>query len=151
MFRTALLEPAFFYVQLLSATFHLVREGHMKPLIYLWLRAETVRCLNEALSDPTRALSTATIMAVGRVALHESLYGDKAAAREIHRPAQRRMIAMRGGMDVFARELTLFVIRMMHWTDRIMSFQCGTPLSFPELPGILEKRSPSGGDLEVLD
>jgi hypothetical protein len=132
-FRTALTEPAFFYMQLFSASGSLVKEGRMKSVFALWLRGQTVRCINEALADPARALSTATILAVGRIALHESLYRDKEAARVMHRPAQQRMIAMRGGMDAFTRDLPPLVVRLLHWSDRIMSLRCGTPLCFPDM------------------
>lgn len=87
-FRTGLTEPASFYMQLFSASGGLVKEGRMKSVFARWLHGQTVRCINEALVDPARALSTATSLAVGHIALHESLYGDKEAARVMHRPAQ---------------------------------------------------------------
>ncbi|KAK3624902.1 hypothetical protein LTR56_020716 [Elasticomyces elasticus] len=123
--RQAMTEPAMFYMQLFTASGALLREGRITKELEVWLRGETVRCINEALDDPARALSTPLIHTVGRIAIHECLYGDVEAARLIHRPAYRRMIVMRGG--VAAMGVSDFVVRLMDWTDRIMFIKCGPP------------------------
>jgi hypothetical protein len=116
--RLCMTEPAFFYVQLFSASGSLTEQGRLSHTLPLWLRGETIRALNNALDDPQRALSNAVILAVGRVALHETLYGDKDAARLVHRPAYHRMRAARGGAQAMGLpELTL---RLMNMFDRFM-------------------------------
>jgi hypothetical protein len=115
----------------------------------LWLRGETVRTINEALADPSRAISTPLILAVGEIALHEHIYGDREAAHRLHRKAQHqsvdtfhlfwadlylitsRMIALRGG---FSRlNLPHIVMRTMIWYDRLMAAEAGTRAIFTDL------------------
>lgn len=98
MTQHALAEPALFYVRLLFASGDLIRLKVLKPEVSYWLQAQAIQSINEALQDPDRAASDAVILAVGRIALHENLYGNKQAATTVHRPAQKRMIDMRGGM-----------------------------------------------------
>ncbi|TKA64768.1 hypothetical protein B0A55_11314 [Friedmanniomyces simplex] len=117
-------EPALFYVRLLFASGDLIRMKVLQPEIALWLRAAAIKAINEALRDPKRASSDPLILAVGRIALHESLYGDRNAADTIHRPAQQRMIQMRGGMK--ALDFPELVKRLMRWSDTVMSKQGGT-------------------------
>ena len=120
----ALQEPALFYVRLLFATGDMVALQMMRPEVSLWLRTKAVQAINSALNDPVRAVSDAMILAVGRIALHESMYGDRLAANAIHRPAQYRMIILRGGMN--ALPFPELVKRLMRWADRVMSMQSGT-------------------------
>lgn len=124
MTQNALKEPALFYVRLLFGSGDLIHLGSMQPQIMYWLRAQAIKAINEALEDSKRAISDAMIIAVGRIALHESLYGDRDAANQIHRPAQKRMIAMRGGMS--ALDFPPLVKRLMRWADRVMAMQSGT-------------------------
>ena len=124
MTQHALSEPALFYVRLLFATGDLVRLKVLKPEITFWLQAQAISAINEALSDPKRATSYALILAVGRIALHEALYGDRKAAHTIHRPAQKRMIEMRGGMR--ALPFPELVKRLKLWSDTVMEKQSGT-------------------------
>ncbi|KAK0777837.1 hypothetical protein LTR91_007255 [Friedmanniomyces endolithicus] len=124
MVQHSLAEPALFYVRLLFASGDLVNKGVLQPEISLWLRAAAIKTINEALRDPKRASSDPLILAVGRIALHESLYGDRDAANSMHRPAQQRMIQMRGGMN--ALDFPKLVKRLMRWSDTVMSKQAGT-------------------------
>ncbi|KAK0778080.1 hypothetical protein LTR91_018644 [Friedmanniomyces endolithicus] len=124
MVQHSLAEPALFYVRLLFASGDLVNKGVLQPEISLWLRAAAIKTINEALRDPKRASSDPLILAVGRIALHESLYGDRDAANSMHRPAQQRMIQMRGGME--ALHFPKLVKRLMRWSDTVMSKQAGT-------------------------
>ena len=124
MTQHALSEPALFYVRLLFATGDLVRLKVLKPEVTYWLQAQAINSINAALSSSDRATSDALILAVGRVALHEALYGDKNAANTYHRPAQRRMIQMRGGMK--ALPFPDLVKRLMRWSDTVMARQSGT-------------------------
>ena len=124
MTQHALAEPALFYVRLLFASGDLVRENAIPNKLIMWLHYQAVKTINEALSEPKRATSDALILAVGRIALHECLYGDRETSNRIHRPAQARMIAMRGGMD--ALNFPELVKRLMRWSDDIMARQGGT-------------------------
>ena len=88
--RFEMTEPALFYTSLFLATGIPVANGMLRVEKALWLRGQAVRALNEALSDPERATSNAVISSVGKIALHEHIYGDREAAHRIHRPAQQR-------------------------------------------------------------
>lgn len=125
MTQHALAEPALFYVRLLFASGDMIRLGVLKPDISYWLQAQAIQTINEALQDPKRAASDPLILAVGRIALHENLYGNKEAANAIHRPAQKRMIDMRGGMK--ALPFPDLVKRLMRWSDKVMAMQSDTP------------------------
>jgi hypothetical protein len=72
-----------------------------------------------------RAVSDPLILAVGRIALYESMYGHRDAADSIHRSAQYYMITMRGGMG--ALDFPELVKRLMRWADRIMSILSDSP------------------------
>jgi hypothetical protein len=85
-----LTEPALFYTSLFLATGIPVSNGQLSIDKALWLRGQAVKALNEALDDPKRAISNAVISAVGKIALHEHIYGDRQATHRIHRPAQQR-------------------------------------------------------------
>jgi len=130
MTQHALAEPALFYVRLLFASGDMIKLGAMTPDVSLRLQAEAIKCINEALSDPNRAASDGLILAVGRIALHESMYGDRNASTLIHRPAQRRMINMRGGMEGLG--FPLLVKRLMRWADRVMTMQSGSERLLPD-------------------
>ncbi|KAG9577202.1 hypothetical protein KCU77_g13509, partial [Aureobasidium melanogenum] len=125
MTQHALADTALFNVRLLFASGDFIRLNVLPAETALWLRDQAVRSINEALDDPIRAISDSMILAVGRIALHESMYGDKSAANLIHRPAQHRMIMMRGGMG--ALEFPELVRRLMRWADRVMALQSDTP------------------------
>jgi hypothetical protein len=124
MTQHALAEPALFYVRLLFASGDLIRLRVVKPELSYWLQARAIQAINEALSDPNRAVSDALILAVGRIAMHESFYGNKHAANYVHRPAQKRMIDLRGGMG--ALPFPELVKRLMRWADNVMAMQSGT-------------------------
>ncbi|KAI4715316.1 hypothetical protein E4T48_08501 [Aureobasidium sp. EXF-10727] len=152
----ALADAALFNVRLLFASGDLIRMKVLPSETALWLRDQAVRSINEALSDPVRATSDPLILAVGRIALHESMYGDRSAANLIHRPAQYRMIMMRGGMG--ALDFPELVKRLMRWADRVMSLQSDTPRFLIELDndrsfsidqsvGVVEKWVPQEGIL----
>lgn len=124
MTQHALSEPALFYVRLLFASGDLIRLKVMKSEILYWLQAQAINSINEALSDPERATSDPLILAVGRIAMHEAFYGNKEAANVMHRPTQRRMIQMRGGMNA----LPFFDLmkKLMRLADNIMAIRGGT-------------------------
>lgn len=130
MTQHALAEPALFYVRLLFASGDLIKSGTMSKDVSLWLQSEAIRCINEALQSPSRASSDGLILAVGRIALHESMYGNRQASTLIHRPAQRRMIDMRGGMK--ALDFPRLVKRLMRWSDRVMAMQSGSERLLPD-------------------
>jgi hypothetical protein len=120
MTQTALAEPALFYIRLLFGTGDMVKLGIMPPEYTYVLHAKAVQAMQEALEDPQRATSDAVILAVGRIALYEHMYGNKQASREVHRPAQKRMVELRGGMKSLTT-LPRLVKQLMRWSDRIMA------------------------------
>lgn len=124
MTQNSLAEPALFYVRLLFGSGDMIKLGSLRAEIMYWLRAQAIRSINEAIADPKRSCSDAIILAVGRIALHEHMYGDKWASSHVHRPAQKRMIDMRGGMKRL--EFPELVKRLMRWSDRIMAVGSNT-------------------------
>lgn len=130
MTQHAMEEPALFYVRLLFASGDLVRIGALNRECSYWLQSQAIQSINEALSEKRRSVSDGLILAVGRIALHECMYGDRNAANTIHRPAQRRMIDMRGGM----RNLGFpdLVKKLMRWSDRVMAMQGNTKRFLPD-------------------
>jgi hypothetical protein len=58
------------------------------------------------------------------------MYGDRNAANTVHRPAQRRMIDIRGGMGRLG--FPDLVKRLMRWADRVMSMQGNTARLLPD-------------------
>lgn len=125
-------EPALFYASLLLATGTPVSNGSLHINKALWLRGQAVKAINEALCDPVRSTSNALISAVGKIALHEHVYGDREAANKVHRAAQQRMIAIRGGVE--ALQLPRIVIHLMCWYDAYMAAESGTRAYFVDLP-----------------
>lgn len=124
MTQQGLLEPAFFYVRLLFACGDMIRVKQLDTKVADWLRSRAISTINEALNDPRRSISDGLILAVGRIALTESMYGDRNAATKLHRPAQKRMIDLRGGMD--ALPFPALVKKLMRWADNVMAIQTGT-------------------------
>lgn len=88
--KQELSEPVLFYTSLFLASGIPVAEGLFPLRAALWLRQKTVKAMQEALSDPQRATSIPVILAVGRIALHEHIYGNRELAHTMHRPAQLR-------------------------------------------------------------
>ncbi|KAI7218997.1 hypothetical protein KC333_g3250 [Hortaea werneckii] len=124
MTQHALSDPALFYVRLLFACGDMIRLGVLRRETSWRCQARAIQSINEALGDPRRATSDPLILAVGRIALHESMYGDKNAAHKMHRPAQAQMIRMRGGMKNL--EMPELVKRLMRWSDTVMAKQGNT-------------------------
>jgi hypothetical protein len=130
MTQHAMAEPALFYVRLLFASGDLIRIGVLNRECSYWLQSQAIKAINEALQDPKRSMGDGLILAVGRIALHECMYGDRNASNTIHRPAQRRMIDMRGGMTKLG--FPDLVKRLMRWGDRVMSMQGSTSRLLPD-------------------
>lgn len=130
MTQHAMEEPALFYVRLLFASGDLIRIGALNSECSFWLQSQAIKAINEALRDPKRSVCDGLILAVGRIALHECMYGDRNAANTVHRPAQRRMIDMRGGMTKLG--FPDLVKRLMRWADKVMSMQGNTPRLLPD-------------------
>jgi hypothetical protein len=130
MTQHAMEEPALFYVRLLFASGDLIRIGSLNRECSYWLQTQAIKAINEALRDPKRSAGDGLILAVGRIALHECMYGDRNAANTVHRPAQRRMIDIRGGMARLG--FPDLVKRLMRWADRVMSMQGNTARLLPD-------------------
>ncbi|KAI7332005.1 hypothetical protein KC315_g4883 [Hortaea werneckii] len=124
MTQHALSDPALFYVRLLFACGDMIRLGVLRRETSWWCQAKAIQSINEALADQKRATSDPLILAVGRIALHESMYGDRNAAHKMHRPAQAQMIRMRGGMKNL--QMPGLVKRLMRWSDTVMAKQGNT-------------------------
>ena len=136
MTQHALAEPALFYVRLLFASDDLIRLGALPRATAHWLQAQSLRAIHAALSDPARATADPMILAIGRIAMHEALYGDgdRARAAALHRHAQARMVALRGGLA--ALPFPAIVKRLMRWADGVMAVQTGSaPLLVPHDAG----------------
>lgn len=144
MTQHALASPALFYVRLLFASGDLIRLGALPVSVSVWLQIQAITALNIALSHPVIATSDPVILAVGRIALHESMYGDRHAANAIHRPAQRRMIELRGGMK--ALEYPELVKRLMRWADRVMAVKGNTARFLED-----DDEKPNFSDVEHVD
>lgn len=124
MTQEALVEPALFLVRLFFATGDLIRLKQLDPKVAHWLRSLAVTEINAALSDRSRYISDGLILAVGRIALAELLYGDRQAAIAMHRPAWKKMIEMRGGMK--ALPFPPLVKKLMRWSDSVMALKSDT-------------------------
>ncbi|KAK5111538.1 hypothetical protein LTR62_004834 [Meristemomyces frigidus] len=154
--RFEMTEPAVYYTSILLATGTPIATGQMDLRLALRVRGLAVKAVNDALNDmgSGRAISNAMISAVGKIALHEHLYGDRVAANTIHRPAQQRyvlldppshwlsiltttntacrMIALRGGIAALC--LPKITLQLMVWSDTFMATESGTPKYFADLP-----------------
>ncbi|CAK3878385.1 Hypothetical predicted protein [Lecanosticta acicola] len=124
MTQCSLAEPALFYVRLLFGSGDMVKLGGLRNEIQYWLRAQAIQSINDAIKDPKRCCSDALILAIGRIALHEHMHGDQYSSVHVHRPAQRRMVDMRGGMRNL--QIPELIKRLMRWSDRIMAVGSGT-------------------------
>ncbi|KAM3417426.1 hypothetical protein BST61_g5672 [Cercospora zeina] len=108
------------------------------PLIKaLWLRGKTIQAINEALNDPKRATSNALVVAMGQLALHEHIYGDRALAHKGHRLAQQKMIQLRGG--ILQCDLPSFTLQVMIWYDKLMAAEAGNTAYFEYLPALMNQ------------
>ncbi|KAF2211515.1 hypothetical protein CERZMDRAFT_106440 [Cercospora zeae-maydis SCOH1-5] len=130
--KQELSEPVLFYTSLFLASGIPVAEGLFPVRAALWLRHKTVQTMQEALADPDRATSIPVILAVGRIALHEHIYGNRELAHTMHRPAQLRMINMRGGLANLGLPAT--TIQLIVWLDALMSAETGTTPYFADVP-----------------
>ncbi|KAK4507755.1 hypothetical protein PRZ48_001490 [Zasmidium cellare] len=137
--RQELSEPALFYTALYLASGIPVAEGLFPLKAALWLRYKTVEAMKEALADPERAMSTPVILAVGRIALHEHIYGNRELAHKVHRPAQLRMVTMRGGLANMGLPMT--TVQLIVWTDALLSAEAGTEPYFADVPRQIAIRS----------
>lgn len=149
MTQHAMAEPALLYVRLLFASGELIKVGVLKREHSYSLQSKAIAAINEALSDPERSISDGMILAVGRIALHESIYGNRTAAMQIHRPAQRRMIDMRGGMK--ALEFPDLVKKLMRWADKMMSVQGNTDRLLPDDEDLNNETYDMQQSLEALE
>ncbi|CAK4032579.1 Hypothetical predicted protein [Lecanosticta acicola] len=137
--RQELQEPALFYSALFLASGIPVAEGLFPVEAALWLRYKTVEAMKEAVADPERSLSTPVILAVGRIALHEHIYGNRQLAHGVHRPVQKRMISLRGGLANMGLPNT--TVQLIVWTDALLSAEAGTEPYFADVPRQLAIRS----------
>lgn len=117
--REGMTEPALFYLQLLNGCTPLLLDGRAPRDLHIWLRGQVVRSINDAIGDPRRALTTATLSAVAGIALYEHLHGDKLLAVDVHSRAFARMTIMCGGVAAFT--LPRIAWELLLWTDTVLS------------------------------
>ncbi|KXT02706.1 hypothetical protein AC578_5424 [Pseudocercospora eumusae] len=129
--RQELSEPVLFYTSLFFASGIPVAEGLFPLSAALWLRQKTVKAMQDALGDPARATSIPVILAVGRIALHEHIYGNRQLAHSVHRPAQLRMIEMRGGLANLGLPST--TVQLIVWTDSLLAAETGSQPYFADV------------------
>ncbi|GIZ47560.1 hypothetical protein CKM354_001064800 [Cercospora kikuchii] len=141
-------EPALYYMSLLLATGIPVANGSFPLVKALWLRGKTIQAINDALNDPQRATSNALIVAMGQLALHEHIYGDRALAHRGHRLAQQKMIQLRGG--ILECKLPYFTLQVMIWYDKLMAAEAGNAAYFEYLPALM-KQVHSYSDAEAIN
>lgn len=122
--QTSISSPALFYVRLLFGSGDLVRMGILPPSTSLWLRSRAILAITDAISssssDNQECCSDALILATGRIAMHEHMYGSREAC-ELHRGAQKRMIEMRGGLEEGLRGFPELVRRLIRWGDGVLA------------------------------
>jgi len=148
--RLAMSDPSYFYVNLLSVADDLVQKGLMDGRVQIWLTALTVGAINTALSIPNAALTPGLILAVGRIAFHEIVIGDRAAGEAIHRPAFARMVDMVGGLSALGMPSMCY--RHLLWADRILAAITGTAIGDLEGSGRKTRRVPTvQDDVKALD
>ncbi|KAI5249894.1 hypothetical protein E4T43_00646 [Aureobasidium subglaciale] len=132
--RLAGSEPSLFY-SLLSTAAVMMPPGLISPTIPKWLQTRTVECLNQAFTDPKRAYSDATILALNMVALFESTSGNSKVTARTHQPVLRRMVDERGGLGAIAARDSMDsrnLVRFLAWTDRVIKCQTGNQLIFED-------------------
>ncbi|QIW94893.1 hypothetical protein AMS68_000411 [Peltaster fructicola] len=119
--------PPYFCMNMLSACTTLAALGRLDAKILPLLTMQTVRAINEALSDPTRMLDIGVILTVGRIALRECMRGDFETGHRVHRPAQARLLAMAGGLESLS--LPTLVRKHVMWAERLVCQRTGVSLA----------------------
>ncbi|KAK3622788.1 hypothetical protein LTR56_021989 [Elasticomyces elasticus] len=116
--RQSMTEPCMYYMLLLNACTVLVAEGRMPLSVAASLRSRVVTTVREAISDTRRAMTTAVILTVASIAIHEHLYGDTYIASNVHARACERMIAMQGGL--LALKLPRIEVEILRWSGAMV-------------------------------
>ncbi|KAG9699242.1 hypothetical protein KCU95_g1946, partial [Aureobasidium melanogenum] len=100
-------DPALFFAALAMSCVHLP-ESHefssqSNPFFFRWLSSKCVEFLNKSLSNPSRAYSDGTLVAVTFISFCESMAGSHRIAATVHQPGLRQMVNARGGLDSIAK------------------------------------------------
>jgi hypothetical protein len=106
---------------MLFAAGHLSQMRAVREELCGVLYERAIAAVYQALTEECRSNSTGLILATGRLAFYESMFGDKQNAHHLHRPAQYRMIRARGGLDNL--QLPPVMKHMMKWADGLMALQ----------------------------
>ena len=133
-------EPALFYVRLLFGAGDLIRQGTLRPEMRFHLTQKAVKEMNEAIGDPERRNSEAVIIAVSFIALFEVSFGGDLSVARLHRTAQARMLASRGGLS--ALNLPDIVKHIIGWSDGVVA-------QTTNMPRVLEDESALHGRWSV--
>ncbi|KAI5212404.1 hypothetical protein E4T38_00464 [Aureobasidium subglaciale] len=100
-------DPALFFAALAMSCVHLPETHEFSPqsnsFFFRWLSSKCVEYLNKSLSNPSRACSDGTLIAVTFISFCESMAGNHRIAATIHQPGLRQMVNTRGGLDSIAK------------------------------------------------
>ncbi|KAG9851311.1 hypothetical protein KCU98_g3933, partial [Aureobasidium melanogenum] len=100
-------DPALFFAALAMSCVHLPETHEFSPqsnpFFFRWLSSKCVEFLNKSLSNPSRACSDGTLVAVTFISFCESMAGSHRIAATIHQPGLRQMVNARGGLDSIAK------------------------------------------------
>ncbi|KAL1297640.1 hypothetical protein AAFC00_006197 [Neodothiora populina] len=127
-------EPALLFALMSTTSAMLERGGMTMEVAPRVFQRQTVKLLNDALENPKRVLSSATILAVTLIALAESTQGHAGSPVTLYQAPLRRMINARGGLEVIyhtdAYGPTL--VQFLVWCDKVISSMTGNDLTFPD-------------------
>ncbi|KAH0042913.1 hypothetical protein KCU80_g2587, partial [Aureobasidium melanogenum] len=100
-------DPALFFAALAMSCVHLPETHEFSPqsnpFFFRWLSSKCVEFLNKSLSNPSRACSDGTLVAVTFISFCESMAGSHRIAATVHQPGLRQMVNARGGLDSIAK------------------------------------------------
>lgn len=100
-------DPALFFAALAMSCVHLPETHEFSPqsnpFFFRWLSSKCVEFLNKSLSNPSRACSDGTLVAVTFISFCESMAGNHRLAATVHQPGLRQMVNARGGLDSIAK------------------------------------------------
>lgn len=114
-------EPAIYYIQACGAVFIALRRGNDEWKLFHWLRGQVINHINQALSDAKRRLGSMNIYAVLAFTVNEAFGGDRRSASEVHLPALRKMLAMKGGEQAFAMEFPAPVMMYVRFASQYLT------------------------------
>jgi len=97
---SALTDVALLHSTLCSTSGHLLRNANQPELlsVYLSHKAETIRIVNERMTDISKALTDETLGAIALLVTGQTCHGDY-NEMNIHMRGLAKLIGMRGGLE----------------------------------------------------